>query len=61
MNTIIMLIGITLAAFNALVVLACVVKSARTNQRIAELQPAPLVLLSGRDLEYREDSLDLAA
>ena len=42
-TTIIILIGIALAAFNALVVIACVVKSARINQRVVEddsLKPA---------------------
>lgn len=63
-TTIIILIGIALAAFNALVVIACVVIGARTNQRIAEhdsLQPACGALSPVCDLENREDSLELAA
>jgi len=63
-TTIIMLIGIALAAFNGLVVIACVVKSARINQRVVEedsLKPAWTVQLSAHDLENGDDSLELAA
>lgn len=63
-TTLIMLIGIPLAALNALVVIACVVKSARVNQRIVGydlLKPASTVQFSARDLKSREDSLELAA
>ena len=63
-TTIIMLIGIALAAFNSLVVIACVVKSARINQWIVEhvsLKPACTVPLPADDPENRQDSLKLAA
>ena len=66
--TIIILTGIALSALGSLLVslavIACVVKSAKMNQRIVEhdsLKPGCIVVLSACDLENREDSLELAA